>query len=67
VYFGLCQKTHFTSKKFKQFVTYLHQNCITKCDAANILRKIYDKNSLVDCELIAYVLNNIVHNALYDK
>jgi len=23
VYFVLCQKTHFTSKKFKQFVTYL--------------------------------------------
>jgi len=45
VYFKLCQKTHFTSKKFKQFVTYLHQNCITnKCDAANILHKIYDKN-----------------------
>jgi len=33
---------------------------------ANILRKIYDKNSLKDCELIAYALNNIEHNALYD-
>jgi len=32
-----------------------------------ILRKIYDKNSLVNYELIAYVLNNIVHNALYHK
>jgi len=59
---------HFTNKKYKQFVIYLRQNCITnKCDAANILRKIYDKNSLIDCELIAYALNNIVHNALYDK
>jgi len=68
VYFVPCQKTHFTSEKFKQFVIYLRQNCITnKCNAVNILRKIYDKNSLIDCELIAYALNNIVHNALYDK
>jgi len=68
VYFELCQKTHFTSKKFKQFVTYLCQNCITnKYDAAIILRKFYDKNLLRNCELIAYALNNIVHNALNDK
>jgi len=33
----------------------------------NILRKIYDKNLFTDCELIAYALNNIVYNALYDK
>jgi len=64
----LCQKTHFTSEKFKQFVTYLRQNCIiNKYNAAIILRKIYDKNSLIDCKLIAYALNNIVHNASYDK
>jgi len=64
VHFELCQKTYCTSKKFKQFVTYLRQNCITnKCDTENILRKIYDNNSLIDCELIAYTLNNIVHNA----
>jgi len=68
VYFELSQKTHLTSEKFKQFVTYLRQNCITnKCDATIILRKLYDKNSLIDCELIAYALNNIVHNALNDK
>jgi len=46
---------------------YLRLNCITnRFDAANILRKIYDKNSNVECEVIAYTLNNIVHNALYD-
>jgi len=67
VYFELCQKTHFTSERFK-FVTYLRQNCITnKCDAEIILRKFYDKNSLIDCELIAYALSDIVHNALNDK
>jgi len=44
VYFELCQKTHFTREKFKQFVTYLRQNFITnKCDAVITLRKIYDK------------------------
>jgi len=54
-------------EKFKQFVTYLRQNCIiNRLDAANILLKIYDKNSNAECELIAYALNNIVHNALHD-
>jgi len=55
---------HYTTvvnEKFKQFVTYLRQNCITnRFDAANILRKIYDKNE--ECKLIAYAFNNIVHN-----
>jgi len=59
---------NFTSEKFKQFVIYLRHDCVTnKCDAANIMRKIYDKNSLIEYQLIAYTLNNIVHNALYDK
>jgi len=35
--------------------------------AANILRKIYDKKSLKNCKLLAYALINIVRNALYDK
>jgi len=66
-YFELCKNTYVVNEKFKQFVTYLRQNCIVnRFDAANILRKIYDKNSNVECELIAYALNNIVHNALYD-
>jgi len=66
-YFELCKNTYVVNEKFKQFVTYLRQNCITnRFDAANILRKIYDKNSNVECELIAYASNNIVHNALYD-
>jgi len=34
------------SENFKHFVTYLRRNCIIdKCDAANILRKIYDAES----------------------
>jgi len=66
-YFELCKNTYVVNEKFKQFVTYLRQNCIVnRFDAANILRKIYDKNSNVECELIAFALNNIVHNALYD-
>jgi len=55
------------NEKFKQFVIYLSQNCITnKFDAANILRKIYNKHSNRECELIAYALNNIMHNALHN-
>jgi len=56
------------SEKFKHFVSYLRRNCVTnKCDVANILRKIYDKNSHVECELIAYALDNIVYDALHEK
>jgi len=37
---------------------FLHQSCITnQCDAANILHKIYNKNSIIECELIAYALD----------
>jgi len=61
-YFELC-KILTSMKNFT--MCNLYQNCITnKFDAANILRKIYDKNSNVECKLIAYALNNIVHNAL---
>jgi len=43
-YFELCKNTYAINEKFKQLVNYLHQNCIAnKFDAANILRKIYDK------------------------
>jgi len=52
------------SEKFKHFVTYLCRNCITnKCDAANILRKICDTESNIECELIAYALDSIVYDA----
>jgi len=66
VYFELCQNIH--SEKFKHFVTYLRRNCITdKCDAANILRKIYDTESNIECELIAYALDNIMYDAFHEK
>jgi len=40
-YFELCKNTYVVNEKFKQFVTYLRQNCIiNRFDAANILRKI---------------------------
>jgi len=53
-------------KKFKQFVTYLCRNCVTnKCDTANILRKIYDTESNIECELITYASGNIVE--LHEK
>jgi len=62
VYFRLCQSTHMVSEKYKHFVTYLRRNCVTnKCNAANILRKIYDTESNIECELIAYALDNIVY------
>ena len=61
-------------KKFEYFVVsciivcFLRQNCITnKSDAANTLYKIYDKNSIIECELIVNDLDYIVHTALHDK
>jgi len=61
-YFELCKNTYVVNEKVNQFVTYLRQNCmINRFDAANILRKIYDKISNVQCKLIAYALNNIMH------
>jgi len=56
------------SEKFEYFVSFLRQNCIiNKSDAANTLYKIYDKNSIIECELIVYGLDYIVHTALHDK
>jgi len=49
------------SEKFKYFVTYLRQNCISNKYAINILRKIYDKNSYIECELIVYTIYIILY------
>ena len=66
VYFQLCQNTHGVCEKYKQFVTLLRRNCITdKCDAVRFLQDYYDKNSIIDCELLAYALDNIVYDALH--
>jgi len=68
-YFELRQNIYVVNEKFKHFTTFLRQNCITNNrDAANIfINKIYDKNSIVDCKLLVYALDNNVHEALYDK
>jgi len=59
-YFELYKNTYVVNEKFKQFITYLSQNCIVnridvyyclnQC-AANSLRKIYDKNSNVEMRI----------------
>ena len=67
VYYWLCQNMYSVSEKFKQFVSNLRQNCINnKNDAAESLREYCDKTSLVDCELIIYAMDNIVHAALHE-
>lgn len=64
-YFRLCQMMQRVNDKFKYFATVLRQNCITdKCDARRILREVSDEKSLVDCELLAYALENIMYNAV---
>ncbi|KYN04689.1 hypothetical protein ALC62_04436 [Cyphomyrmex costatus] len=67
-YFNLCQYTNSVNDKFKYFVTYLRQNCIVnKFEAVNALRKVYDKNSNIECELIMYALGDIVYHAQHDE
>ena len=39
---------------------------MNKFEAVNILRKIYDRNSNIKCELIAYTSDHIVCHALYN-
>jgi len=54
--YKLNQYTRDISEKFKYFVSFLRQNCITnKRNAANNLNKIYDKNSIIKCELVELV------------
>ena len=49
-------------------MSFLRQNyIINKSDAANTLYKISDKNSIIECELIVYGLDYIVHTALHNK
>ena len=57
VYYKLSQCTHGVSEKFKYFVSFLKQNCITsKRDAANTMQKFMIKNSIIECELVIYDL-----------
>ena len=62
VYSELCQYTHIVNEKFKCFLTLLGENCIIdKYDAVDFLRKIYNKKSNIECDLIVYVLGNIIN------
>ena len=64
VYLWLCQNTQAVSDKFKHFVYILQRNYVTnRSDAMKILRETYDKNSLIDCELLAFALDNILYDA----
>ena len=67
VYYWLCQNMYTVSEKFKQFASYLRQNCINNInDAAKSLHEYYDKTSPIDCELISYAMDNIVQAALHE-
>ncbi|XP_077278620.1 uncharacterized protein LOC143906410 [Temnothorax americanus] len=64
VYFNLCQDIQHVNTKYKNFVTILRQNRITdKCQARKVLSEVSDGSSLIDCELLAYGLDNIVYDA----
>jgi len=66
VYLGLSQNVY-NSEKFKHFISYLRQECITnKRDAINMFHNICDKNSLIECKLVAYALDQIVYHTLHE-
>jgi hypothetical protein len=68
IYYSLYQYTHTVSEKYKHFVSLLRHNYVNnKCDAVKLLREKYDKTSLLDCEMLVYALDNIVHDTLHDK
>jgi len=52
---------------FKKIVLLINYCIINKSGAANTLYKIYDKNSIIECELIVNDLDYIIHTALHDK
>ncbi|XP_011870171.1 PREDICTED: uncharacterized protein LOC105563277 [Vollenhovia emeryi] len=65
VYFELCQNTHSVGEKYKTFVNTIKSNCIIdRRDAIKILHKVSDKTSLIDCELLAFAMDNILYDAL---
>jgi len=53
-------------KLMRNFKTIIRQNCINnKYDALKNLCEVYDKTSLIDCELVMCALDKIVENAIY--
>ncbi|XP_036139759.1 uncharacterized protein LOC105832204 isoform X2 [Monomorium pharaonis] len=65
MYNQLYKNNYSVSDKYKHFVNLLRQNYITnKCDALKLLFKSYDKTCIIDCELVTYASDNIVHDAL---
>jgi len=46
--------------EIQEFVTIIRQNCINnKCDALKKLYEVYDKTSLIDCELVMCALHDM--------
>ncbi|KAL6429497.1 hypothetical protein ACFW04_008281 [Cataglyphis niger] len=66
MYYWLCENTYIVNEKFKQFVKVLQHNNITNvCDAAKAILEndIFNRESLIDCELLACVVNDILCDA----
>ena len=67
MYSWLCNNTHLVNDKFKNFVNIVKQNNVTqKSYAAQVISDSddFNCNSLIDCELLACALPDIMYNAL---
>jgi len=63
IYFKLWQDIRIVYEKIEiEICNSLQRNNINnnKCDAIKMLHEICEKDSLIDCELLAYSLNNII-------
>ena len=65
-YLKLCENTENVNASFDQFVRCLQSNMPSamRDDAVKILRDIYDKTSIIDCELVAYAVDELLYETL---
>ncbi|KAL6445441.1 hypothetical protein ACFW04_000783 [Cataglyphis niger] len=65
-YLKLYKNTEDVNASFDQFVRYLQSNMpsVMREDAVKILRDVCDKTSIIDCELVAYAVDELLCETL---
>ena len=65
-YLKLCENTEDVNARFDQFVRCLQSNMPSamRDDAVKILHDVYDKTSIIDCELVAYAVDELLYKTL---
>ncbi|XP_029659375.1 uncharacterized protein LOC115233211 [Formica exsecta] len=65
-YLKLCENLEAVNESFDQFVRSLQSNMFgaERDSAVKILREVYDKTSIIDCELLAYAVDELLSETL---